>query len=41
MARFVKGQVPWNKGQAWSDEVKAKLSISKKALDIFQKLKQK
>ena len=30
MAKFIKGQVPWNKGQAWSDEIKVKMSISKK-----------
>ena len=29
MAKFVKGQIPWNKGKEWSAEMKAKMSASK------------
>lgn len=30
MAKFVKGQIPWNKGIPCSDKVKAKISINRK-----------
>jgi len=29
LAKFSKGHEPWNKGKAWSDEMKAKMSASK------------
>jgi very-short-patch-repair endonuclease len=41
IARFEKGQTPWNKNRQWSEEIKSKISKSKKGKPLSEETKAK